>query len=116
MLKALDEGYNIAMTADIPKVARVAGLGVVKLAQRSGRPIYAIAIATNHRVELNSWDRAAVNLPFGRLGIVASQAIYVARDADDAALEKARQQVESSLNWATARAYETVDKTGSGEP
>jgi len=115
MLKALEEDYNIAMTADIPKVARVAGLGVVKLAQRSGRPIYAIAIATNHRVELNSWDRAAVNLPFGRLGIVASQAIYVARDADDAALEKARQQVESSLNWATARAYETVDKTGSGE-
>jgi lysophospholipid acyltransferase (LPLAT)-like uncharacterized protein len=55
-------------------------------------------------------------LPFGRLGIVASQAIYVASDADDTALEKARQQVESSLNWATARAYETVDKTGSGEP
>src|SRR5215467_14475839 len=40
MLKALTEGYNIAMTADVPKVARVAGLGVVKLAQHSGRAIY----------------------------------------------------------------------------
>ena len=38
MLEALKDGYNVAMTADVPKVARVAGLGVVKLAQHSGRP------------------------------------------------------------------------------
>src|SRR5215467_15653307 len=29
MLSALEEGYNIALTADIPKVARVAGLGII---------------------------------------------------------------------------------------
>ena len=33
MLEALKQGYNVALTADIPKVSRVAGLGVVKLAQ-----------------------------------------------------------------------------------
>ena len=115
MLKALEEGYNVAMTADVPKVARVAGFGVVKLAQYSGRPIYAIAIATKHRIELDNWDHSAVNLPFGRLGMVAGEAIYVPSDADSAALEEARQMVESSLNRVTARAYEIVDKTGSGE-
>ncbi|HET7164082.1 MAG TPA: DUF374 domain-containing protein, partial [Pseudolabrys sp.] len=47
MLKALNDGYNIAMTADVPKVARVAGFGVVKLAQHSGRPIYAVAMASS---------------------------------------------------------------------
>ena len=36
MLDALAQGYNVALTADVPKVARVAGLGVVKLAQHSG--------------------------------------------------------------------------------
>ena len=46
MLGALEEGYNIALTADVPKIARVAGFGVVKLAQHSGRPIYPVAIAT----------------------------------------------------------------------
>src|SRR5215468_2873873 len=66
MLSALEQGYNVALTADIPKVARVAGLGIVKLASASGRPIYPIAIATRRRVELNNWDRTAVNLPFGR--------------------------------------------------
>jgi lysophospholipid acyltransferase (LPLAT)-like uncharacterized protein len=51
MLTALDKGYNIALTADVPKVARVAGLGIVKLAGASGRPIYPMAIATRHRAE-----------------------------------------------------------------
>jgi hypothetical protein len=109
MLTALGEGYNIALTADVPKIARVAGLGVVKLAQHSGRPIYAIAIATQHRTELKNWDRTAINLPFGRMGMVAGDPIYVDRSADAAALEVARQKVEDELNRATARAYALAD-------
>lgn len=113
MLEALAQGYNIAMTADIPKVARVAGLGAIKLAQRSGRPIYAVAIASHRRIELNNWDRSAINLPFSRMGLVAGEPIYVPADADDAALEAARQRLESELNRVTARAYEIADRTGS---
>src|SRR5581483_7568156 len=80
MLEALDEGYNVALTADVPKVSRVAGMGIVKLGQLSGRPIYATAMATQHRIVLNNWDRSTINLPFGRIGIVGSEAIYVPRD------------------------------------
>jgi lysophospholipid acyltransferase (LPLAT)-like uncharacterized protein len=109
MLDALGEGYNIALTADVPKIARVAGMGVVKLAQRSGRPIYAVAIASQHRKVLDNWDRSAINLPFGRIAIVASQAIYVPADAGADALETTRQRVQSELNEVTARAYEIAD-------
>ena len=116
MLKALNEGYNVAMTADVPKVARIAGLGVVKLAQHSGRPIYAIAMATSRRIELDNWDRSAINLPFGRLAMVAGEPINVPSDANSAALEEARQRVERELNRVTARAYELADRTGSGKP
>ncbi len=116
MLKALDEGYNMALTADVPKIARVAGLGIVKLAQHSGRPIYPAAIASNHRIELDNWDRTAINLPFGRIAMVAGEPIFVPRDADAAALEAARQTVELELNQATARAYEIVDRKGSAQP
>ena len=49
MLSALEEGYNVALTADVPKVARIAGLGIVKLASASGRPIYPLAVATRRR-------------------------------------------------------------------
>jgi len=116
MLDALAQGYNVALTADVPKVSRVAGLGVVKLAQHSGRPIYPIAIASSRRIELDNWDRTAINLPFSRLAMIAGEPIYVPRDADAAALEFARQQVESELNRVTARAYEIADRAGSQQP
>ena len=112
MLQALEEGYNVALTADVPKVSRVAGLGVTKLARDSGRPIYPMAIASSRRVELNNWDRSAINLPFSRLVGVAGEPVRVPSEADDAALEAARQAVETSLNAATARAYEIADNPG----
>jgi hypothetical protein len=116
MLTALNEGYNVALTADVPKIARVAGLGLVKLAQHSGKPIYAVAIATSRRIELDNWDRTAVNLPFSHISMVASEAITVPKDADAAELEKSRQFVESELNRLTKRAYEIVDRKGSATP
>jgi lysophospholipid acyltransferase (LPLAT)-like uncharacterized protein len=114
MLTALDDGYNMALTADVPKVARVCGLGIVKLARRSGRAIYPIAVATSRRVELANWDRSALNLPFGRGAIVADDPIRVPQDADDAALESYRLEVEAGLNRATERAYAVVDRGGVG--
>jgi lysophospholipid acyltransferase (LPLAT)-like uncharacterized protein len=116
MLAALEEGYNMALTADVPKIARVAGLGVVKLAQHSGKPIYPVAIATSRRVELDNWDRTAVNLPFSHIAMVAGEAIYVPKDADAAALEMARKFVESELNRLTERAYEIADRKRSATP
>jgi hypothetical protein len=112
MLNALEEGYTVALTADIPKVARKAGLGIIKLAQHSGRPIVPIAVATRRRIVLNNWDHTTINLPFGLGGGVAGLPIYVPADADDATLELARRAVEDAMNAATSRAYELADGTG----
>jgi lysophospholipid acyltransferase (LPLAT)-like uncharacterized protein len=91
-------------------VSRVAGAGIVTLARFSGRAIYPVAAATSRRIELDSWDRTMVNLPFGRLAIVAGDPIRVAAEADEPAQEVARQAVEAGLNAATARAYDIVDR------
>jgi len=115
MLDSLAEGSSIALSADVPKVARVAGLGIIKLAQVSGRPIYPSAIATSRRVVLNNWDRTTFNLPFSRGAGVAAEPVSVARDADDAALEAARRLLEERLNAATRRAYELVDRPRGGD-
>jgi lysophospholipid acyltransferase (LPLAT)-like uncharacterized protein len=114
MLQALEQGFNIALTADIPKIARVAGLGIVKLASASGRPVYPMAIATHRRIELHNWDRTAINLPFGRGGRVTGEPVRVPPDADDATLEAARRAIEANLNAATARAYELADGPAAG--
>jgi lysophospholipid acyltransferase (LPLAT)-like uncharacterized protein len=93
MIDALAQGINVALTADVPKISRVAGRGVVALARHSGRPIYPVAIATNRRIVAKSWDRASIDLPFGHGGAVAAEPIRVAPDADDAGLEAARKLV-----------------------
>jgi lysophospholipid acyltransferase (LPLAT)-like uncharacterized protein len=110
MLESLADGVSIALSADVPKVARVVGLGIIKLAQASGRPIYPSAIATSRRIVLDNWDRSTINLPFGRGAGVAAEPVSVPRDADDNALEAARRLLEDRLNAATLRAYDLVDK------
>ena len=114
MLDALNDGYNVALTADVPRVARVCGLGIVKLASLSGRMILPIAIATHWRLELNSWDRTAINLPFGRGARIVGTPVRVPNDASDDQLEAARHAVEASLNAATHRAYEISDRNRGG--
>jgi lysophospholipid acyltransferase (LPLAT)-like uncharacterized protein len=111
VVRALETGFTVAMTADVPKISRVAGFGIVKIAQMSGRPIYPVAIATRRRIVLDNWDRTAINLPFGRGAAVAGGPIYVPLDADAATLELARRAVEEGLNAATNRAYELADGT-----
>jgi len=112
MLDALAEGYSVALTADVPKVARVAGPGIVRLARDSGRPIYPVALASSRRVEFDNWDRSTMNLPFSKLVGVVGEPIRVLATADEQALEAARLTVEASLNAATARAYAIADGHG----
>lgn len=105
MLRALEAGEMVVMTADVPKIARVCGDGIVTLARLSGRPIVPVAVVTSRRVDFKSWDRASLGLPFGRGAMVLGEPIVVARDADEAALAKARHAVEDGLDDAHERAY-----------
>ncbi len=113
MLARLEAGESMSMTADVPKVARVAGEGIVTLARLSGRPILPVAIVTNRRLLARSWDRACVCLPFGRCAVRFGKPIYVARDADAAALDAARRHLETVLDDIHAQAYASV---GSADP
>jgi lysophospholipid acyltransferase (LPLAT)-like uncharacterized protein len=110
MVDLLAEGCNVALTADVPKVSRVAGLGIIKLASESGRPIFPVALATSRRIVLNNWDRSEVNLPFSRGAIVVGEAIRVPGAANAATLEQARGALERALNAGTERAHAIVDR------
>lgn len=110
----LDSGATIAMTADVPKVARVAGLGIVTLGRISGRPIVPIAVVTSRRIDFKSWDRASLGLPFGRGAIVVGEPIHVALDADSEAMEVARLAVQDGLDAAHARAYAIIGDVDPG--
>ena len=109
MLEALSEGYNVALTADVPKVSRIAGPGIIRLARDSGRPIYPIALASSRRKVLDNWDRSTVNLPFSLIAGVVGDPIRVSAEATDAELEAARLALEIALNQATEHAYAIAD-------
>ena len=113
MLRALGDGEMVVMTADIPKISRVCGQGIVTLAQLSGRPIVPVAVVTSRRIDFDSWDRASIGLPFGRGAMVLGPPIHVPREADEQALESLRKTVERELDRVHERAYALV---GSRDP
>jgi lysophospholipid acyltransferase (LPLAT)-like uncharacterized protein len=114
MVYALEDNYNVALTADVPKRARVAGLGIIMLARESGRPIMPFAMATSRFIRLKNWDRTTINLPFGRGALVGIEEINVPRDADAATMERLRLRLETYLNEATRRAYARVGRPEAG--
>lgn len=114
MLRALEDGENMFLTADIPKIARQCGSGIVTLARMSGRPIVPAAVATSRRIVFDSWDRTSLGLPLGRGLIAAGAPIWVPREADEATCETARIEVERALDGLHRMAFERVGQTDPG--
>ncbi|MDQ0324829.1 lysophospholipid acyltransferase (LPLAT)-like uncharacterized protein [Rhodopseudomonas julia] len=107
MLDALEHGLSVAQTADVPRgTPRRCGEGVVKLAQHSGRPIVPLGVATKWRIDLGSWDRARIPLPFGRGGFALGDPIFVPAKATPEELEALRLLAEEGLNTVLAKAEE----------
>lgn len=115
MVRRLAAGDTMVLTADIPKRARIAGPGIIALARATGRPIRPVAVVTSRRIDFKSWDRASIGLPFGRGAIVVGEPITIARDADEATQEAARQALEAGLDAVHARAYALVGARDPGE-
>ena len=110
MVRVLEEGINMALTADVPKRSRVAGMGIIMLARESGRPIMPFAMATSRFIRLKNWDRTTINMPFGRGVLVGGEPIEVPADADAAMMETLRARLEATLNDATDRAYAAIGR------
>ena len=108
MARRLGEGRTVVMTADVPKISRRAGPGIVALARMTGRPIYPLAVVTSRRFDFRSWDHASLGKPFGRGAMVLGDPISVDREADAATCEAARSAVESGLDRVHERAYRLV--------
>ena len=102
LVRALQSGRTVAMIADRRAAPREAVEGLVRLARISGRPILPVAYETSRSITLEkAWDRAAVNLPFGRAAMITAAPIWVGRNDN---LEQKRKEVTRALNAATIEA------------
>jgi lysophospholipid acyltransferase (LPLAT)-like uncharacterized protein len=93
-----ERGYDLALTPDGPRGPRyVVQDGVMALAQVTGLPIIAASCYLGWKIQVKSWDRFQIPLPFSRCEVILGPPVHVPRQASDAEREALRQQLESTL-------------------
>ncbi|HEX8162241.1 MAG TPA: lysophospholipid acyltransferase family protein [Pyrinomonadaceae bacterium] len=109
MVKLVRAGRPAGFTVDGPRGPRhVAKMGAALLAKKTGSPILPFAVVASRRYAAPSWDRLQVPLPFARARVLIAPPIRVAPDADDAALEAARDGLQRALDSLSERADRTT--------
>jgi hypothetical protein len=109
---AVARGHCLAVVVDGPRGphAHVHG-GATFLAKATGCPLVATTFAVAHGLQARSWDRMLVPLPFTRGRYHVGPPLYVAPDADRAALEEARAELSRRLYALNAEADATFGVT-----
>jgi len=98
MVRALKRGEYMGITPDGPRGPRMrAAPGAAAAARLSGAVLLPVSYSATRRKVLTSWDRLIVPLPFTRGIVRIGQPIEVAPDADEAELERIRQQLEERM-------------------
>jgi lysophospholipid acyltransferase (LPLAT)-like uncharacterized protein len=80
MVRALQAGASVGLTPDGPRgPRRAAAAGVAQMAALSGVPVIACAAWTRPAIQLPSWDRMRIPLPFTRGAVICHPPILVPR-------------------------------------
>src|SRR5882762_9111002 len=98
-------GRTAGFTVDGPRgPARTAQPGAVWLAKATGNPVLPFHLEADRHWTANSWDRTQIPKPFATVALAVGEPFEVARDAEDAALEAARRNLELQLQAVERRA------------
>jgi len=93
-----ENGFDLTITPDGPRGPRyVVQEGVMSLAQLTGLPIIPASYNLNWKIQVNSWDRFQIPLPFARCDINVAKPVRVPRDCTDSERETLRQTIEQTL-------------------
>ena len=115
MLKVLKSGTTLFATADIPpEPGRNVSLGMIALARKTGRPVYAIATATSRRKILDRvWDKMQLNFPFSTIAFACEGPVLM---TDPAVSDEAyAADLAKSLDRVLAKAFDMADGKISGQ-
>ena len=102
LTRQLWRGREVVVVPDGPVGPReVLKSGVIALARLSGAPIVPMAVGASRYWQLRSWDEFRIPKPFARCVMRFGEPIRVSVDADRAAQEAARKEVEAALRGLT---------------
>jgi lysophospholipid acyltransferase (LPLAT)-like uncharacterized protein len=106
LVSAVREGRDVALAPDGPRGPRgQLGAGSVTLAAITGAPVVPLGFAARPSWRLATWDEFQIPAPFARAALVFGAMTSIARDADR---ERARKEIEQSLDEVTAAADRLV--------
>ncbi|MFH1753955.1 MAG: lysophospholipid acyltransferase family protein [Candidatus Omnitrophota bacterium] len=107
LIRDVKSGRNAWITPDGPRgpIYKVKS-GVIRLAQKTGRPIIPVGFSANRMKMLGSWDRFILPFPFSQEIVILSEPIYVPSSATKDAREKMTTDLEVSINKVTQYADE----------
>jgi lysophospholipid acyltransferase (LPLAT)-like uncharacterized protein len=98
-------GRPAGFTVDGPRgPARVAQPGAVWLAKATGNPVLPFHLEADRHWTARSWDRTQIPKPFSTVSLAMGPPIEVDAHAGAAAIESARQQLETELRRLENRA------------
>ena len=98
-------GKPAAFTLDGPRgPAKVAQAGAIWLAKATGNPIIPFHIEADRYWTANSWDRTQIPKPWSTVAIAIGEPLEIDADADEAAIEAGRQELEARLRGLESRA------------
>jgi lysophospholipid acyltransferase (LPLAT)-like uncharacterized protein len=108
-LEWLRQGGVLILTPDGPRgPAEQMAEGVVRMAVRTGAPLFLMGFAATPALELKTWDRMILPSPFGRGAIVFDGPLFAPPDADEAAIRSLRQDWAARLTAANAAAEAAI--------
>jgi lysophospholipid acyltransferase (LPLAT)-like uncharacterized protein len=98
LTRLVRQGCPAGFSIDGPRGPRhVAKMGALLLAKKTGQPVLPFGVNAERFWSLGSWDRMQIPVPFSRVRVRFAPPIFVPPDADEAALESARQELQRAL-------------------
>ena len=111
MLKACENGSDIAITPDGPRGPRYrVQIGVIELARWTGRPVLPVSFSASGGKFFKTWDRFLLPYPFSKGVFVCGEPLHVDPAGDRVHLEERRLLLEKRLNELTEKADHYFDK------
>jgi lysophospholipid acyltransferase (LPLAT)-like uncharacterized protein len=97
-------GKDAAFTIDGPRGPRhVAKQGPILLAYKTGAAVFCFHISMKHRIQLNSWDRFQIPLPFTKAVVLKAEPIWVPKTSSEEELRDLHQKMQETLDALTLR-------------
>ena len=98
LIKAAENGACTAITVDGPIGPRhEVKMGVLRLAQKTGQPIFPVTAVAKRFIRFNSWDHFRFPLPFSPILVYFGDPIFIPRDSTQEGLEEKRKQLQTAL-------------------